>query len=207
MFPSCPLPEVPDEMLDRPGRFVPIDGMDEFVRSAILDEEGPLHNPDHVHLRKARIGYLWTTEDWRDGESARIGQAGRGQPDTRNRWTSGILEQQYRSWWGRLTDFIVWFDAAWWSTADERSRLMVLEHELYHCGQARDDWGTPRYSRMTGDPIFTIKRHDVEEFIGVVRRYGASGPVLDLVEAVTDGPEISMPRILGACGCGAVIRG
>lgn len=49
----------------------------------------------------------------------------------------------------------------------------VVEHELYHAAQETDAFGAPKFNRSTGRRVFTIRGHELEEFVGVVRRYGA----------------------------------
>jgi len=51
--------------------------------------------------------------------------------------------------------------------------ITALEHELYHIVQSVDEFGAPKFNRDTGMPTLTLRGHDVEEFVGVVRRYGA----------------------------------
>lgn len=76
----------------------------------------------------------------------------------------------------------------------------LVEHELYHCGQERDAFGAPKF-RQSGLPAFTMRGHDVEEFVGVVRRYGADASgVRDLVEAASHEPTIARASIAQACG-------
>jgi hypothetical protein len=91
---------------------------------------------------------------------------------------------------------------------DDASFCALVEHELYHCGQQRNEFGGPKFNSM-GLPIFGINGHDVEEFVGIVRRYGvgaAAGQTLALVEAAQRGPEISKATITAACGsCRALI--
>ena len=45
-----------------------------------------------------------------------------------------------------------------------------------------------------------MRAHDVEEFVGVVRRYGASQEVRALVEAASQPPEVAKINIARACG-------
>ena len=40
-----------------------------------------------------------------------------------------------------------------------------------------------KFNKDTGQPVLTLRGHDVEEFTGVVRRYGASKEVQELVDA------------------------
>lgn len=49
-------------------------------------------------------------------------------------------------------------------------------------------------------PKLAIQGHDVEEFTGVVRRYGASEDVKRMVEAANTRPEMSRADVHYACG-------
>ncbi|MCT7377153.1 putative metallopeptidase [Chelativorans salis] len=35
----------------------------EWITSTIIEDDAPLHNPDHAHLAGASIGALWTNVD------------------------------------------------------------------------------------------------------------------------------------------------
>ncbi|WP_414143867.1 putative metallopeptidase [Burkholderia territorii] len=50
----------------------------------------------------------------------------------------------------------------------------MVEHELYHIGQRTDEFGAPAFMK-DGMPKLSIRGHDVEEFVGIVRSYDASG--------------------------------
>ncbi|RYG34931.1 hypothetical protein EON81_14210, partial [bacterium] len=70
------------------------------------------------------------------------------------------------------------------------------------CGQARDEGGAPKFD-MDGNPIFSTRPHDVEEFVSVVRRYGtgvAAGRTMELVQAAREIPELDDDGIELACG-------
>jgi hypothetical protein len=78
----------------------------------------------------------------------------------------------------------------------------TIEHELLHCAQAVDDYGSPKFTRE-GKPKFAIKGHDVEEFVDVVTRYGVSASsvgVKALVEAAKQKPLFNAPSISSVCG-------
>jgi hypothetical protein len=78
-----------------------------------------------------------------------------------------------------------------------------VEHELYHCAQVLDLFGMPRFRRDDGKPIFAMRGHDAEEFVGVVRRYGvgvAAGGVAELVKAANEVPTVARAAIGLACG-------
>ncbi|NRP70767.1 hypothetical protein ILFOPFJJ_01649 [Ensifer psoraleae] len=79
--------------------------------------------------------------------------------------------------------------------------MVLVEHELYHAAQETDAFGAPKFSKSTGRPIFTIRGHDVEEFVGVVRRYGADAAgVRAMVDAANQKPEIARVQIAHPCG-------
>ncbi|MGP1861266.1 putative metallopeptidase, partial [Citrobacter freundii] len=76
----------------------------------------------------------------------------------------------------------------------------LVEHELYHIAQATDDFGAPKFNKETGQPVLTLCGHDVEEFTGVVRRYGASKEVQELVDAANAPAEVAHIDIARSCG-------
>jgi len=83
---------------------------------------------------------------------------------------------------------------------DDPSFCALVEHELYHCGQKLDVHGMPKFGQ-DGMPQFAIRGHDVEEFVGVVARYGADAAgVSEMVEAAKHRPSVGLASIAGACG-------
>jgi hypothetical protein len=64
------------------------------------------------------------------------------------------------------------------------------------------DTGIPKPSAFTQDgaPKIKLQGHDVEEFVGVVRRYGASPDVQALVDAANKPAEVGKLNISRACG-------
>lgn len=185
--------------------FLPAPDLWAWARDTLIDAEGALFNEDHAHLEAATIGFLWTNVgNSRKGRKGRtvIGQAELGAPQgAMGTWAKARAEQQITEWFGQVPDFIITINAEWWTVAGDAERCALLEHELYHCAQDRDAYGAPKFSKSTGRPVFTIRGHDVEEFVGVVRRYGAGATgVQELVEAAQAGPEIAEADIASACG-------
>jgi hypothetical protein len=119
-----------------------------------------------------------------------------------NAWTKGRTEQQLREWFGAVPDFVITLDANWFEReATNLARCAVIEHELHHCAQQTDEYGSPRFSRATGLPLWEIAGHDVEEFMSVVRRYGAWSPELqEMGSAIVNAPEIGAADVDGICG-------
>jgi Putative phage metallopeptidase len=82
-------------------------------------------------------------------------------------------ELQVTEWFGEIPDFILTFGASYASICSDAQWCALCEHELSRCGVERDAFGAPKFRKSTGLPSFTLVGHDVEEFVGVVRRYGA----------------------------------
>jgi ribosomal protein S27AE len=172
----------------------------DWATELFIQSGADLYNEDHKHLNFASIGALWTNVH--NGRAGRrvVGQAEMGLPPV-NKWAAGRIEMQLNAWFGHVPDFLLTFHAEYCSECSDAEFMALVEHELYHCGQAKDIFGTPRFSKMTGRPIFAMRGHDVEEFVGVVRRYGADAAgVREMVEAAKRQPEISAVKIAQGCG-------
>jgi Putative phage metallopeptidase len=171
-------PAPPAAMLDRENfetpTFVPAPELETWMRSTFIEEGAPLRNDDHFHLRFAQIGVLWTSiENARQGRRV-LGQAERGYPGAIGKWAKARAELQIREWFGDIPDFILTFDAGYAAICSDAQWCALCEHELSHCGVERDIYGAPKFRKSTGLPAFTLRGHDVEEFVAVVRRYGAA---------------------------------
>ncbi|GGF24467.1 hypothetical protein GCM10011321_14810 [Youhaiella tibetensis] len=180
--------------------FAPAPELIAWARETFIDEGAPLLNEDHRHLRWANIGALWTNVP--NGHAGRriVGQCEMGLPPT-GKWGRARIERQLLDWFGEVPTFLLTFDAEYASSCSDAQFMALVEHELYHAGQERDAFGAPRFSKKTGKPIYGIRGHDVEEFVGVVRRYGASAAhIEELVAAANADPEIARVEIARACG-------
>lgn len=58
----------------------------------------------------------------------------------------------------------------------------------------------PKFIKETGMPVLKLRGHDVEEFVGVVRRYGASKDVQEMVDAANRPAEVAHIDVARACG-------
>lgn len=185
---------------DISGRFVPAPDLSTWFRAVFIDPNGPLYNPEHEHLASAEIGALWTNVP--NGRNGRVilGTAEPGDPRAMGKWAKARAVQQIKEWFGTVPDFIMTIAAEYADICDDASFCALIEHELMHMGQERDEFGAPKF-RKNGLPAFTMRGHDVEEFVGVVARYGAKATgVADLVEAANKGPTIGLANIARACG-------
>lgn len=198
-------PRPPSTVLDLSGydRFEPDHAFAEWLRDAYLTEGGPLYAPEHAHLLDAKIGVLWTTAENRRGGRRVVGQAELVRNIRMPAWQRARHEYQLHQWFGDVPDFVLTFDAFYADEAADLAFCALVDHELNHCAQERDENGLPKFCATTGRPKFCIRGHDVEEFVSVVRRFGieaAGSAAVDLVVAAAKAPEIGAAQIDFACG-------
>lgn len=202
------MPEVPDrpdpprELRHAETGVRPAPELVDWVRGAFLEDGAPLTNDDHDHLQWARFGAVWTADEYRRKGRLVVGMAETGD-GREQKWKRARLDQQLSDWFGTpLPDFLLTFYAPVVAKYDDAQWCALVEHELYHCAQDTDKKGQPAFGQ-DGRPKYTIRGHDVEEFVGVVRRYGAeaAGPGVErMVEAARSDPEVAADSIASACG-------
>jgi hypothetical protein len=205
IIPKRPMP--PEDLAvmafedDETSAFVPAPDVANWLREAFLDPGGPLANEEHEHLMQAEIGVLWT--NFKNVRQMRItlGTAEIFEPKG-NAWQRERQRLQVRQWFGQEPDFIITLNAPYCAASSDAAFCALTEHELYHCAQAVNPRTLePSFSRETGLPLWAIRGHDVEEFIGVARRYGTAVPqIADFVKAVQSGPTIALADLAGSCG-------
>lgn len=182
--------------------FAPAEDVSLWIRSTFIEPGGRLFNEDHQHLQAASIGVLWTTKHQAKQMREVLAQAEMPRFQG-NAWTRGRQEAQFMRWFGEVPDFVLTFYAPHAASCSDIEWCAIVEHELYHCAQAKDAFGSPRFNKDTGLPVFAMRGHDVEEFVGVVRRYGAMGNVVSMIEAAKAKPTVALADISGVCGtCG-----
>lgn len=204
-------PYPPDDLtsisgLSAPDRFVPAPEVLEWIRGAYLGEGGPLHNPEHSHLADARIGVLWTSAENTRQMRRVLGEAEMPARSLARlgKWQRARAEQQLRGWFdGTVPDFLITLDAVYAADCEDAAFAALVDHELTHCAQAKDEFGAPRFNQVTGLPVWTMRGHDVSEFVSVVRRFGveaAGQDAVDFVLAAAQKPEIGPVKVAHACG-------
>ncbi|MCY1459247.1 hypothetical protein D9M71_767050 [compost metagenome] len=104
-----------------------------------------------------------------------------------------------RKWFGEVPDYLITLAADYCAECTDAEFCALVEHELYHIAQATDQYGAPKFTQE-GLPKLQMRGHDVEEFVGVVRRYGAGEDVQQLIDAASRPPEVAKINIAGACG-------
>lgn len=196
MPPADLSPESIDDLIH--ARLVPAPELAAWAQDTILSEGGLLHNPDHAHLIDADIGFLWASSAFNKQGRTVVGQAEQVMFRAGG-WQKTRQEQQMREWFGRVPEFVITLAADYCAQCSDAEFCALLEHELYHVGQDQDEFGAPKFSK-DGYPKLTLRGHDVEEFIGVVERYGPSAQVARMVEAAKRSPAVAGVSIARACG-------
>ncbi|AWF68470.1 hypothetical protein CSB92_6113 [Pseudomonas aeruginosa] len=170
----------------------------EWINAEILADTGSLHNEDHAHLLDANIGVLWASTAFAKQGRVVLGQAEQVMFRAGG-WQKARQEQQMREWFGEEPDFLITLAADYCSQCSDAEFCALVEHELYHICQEHNQYGEPKFTEE-GFPKLKLRGHDVEEFVGVVRRYGPSKDVQHLIDAASRPPEVAKINISRACG-------
>ncbi|NKG32481.1 hypothetical protein FVB43_20835 [Erwinia rhapontici] len=179
-------------------RLIPAPEINDWVSDQILSADGHLHNPDHIHLIDADIRFMWASSAFTKKGRTVLGQAEEVSMRAGG-WQKARMEQQMHEWFGEVPKYIITLAADFCAQCTDLEFCALVEHELYHIAQQTDEFGAPAFTRE-GQPKLTMCGHDVEEFIGVVRRYGANNEVQQLIDAASERPEVAKLDIARACG-------
>lgn len=180
-------------------RLIPAEGIHDWVYENIISETGKIHNPDHVHLECADIAFLWAAHGFTKKGRTVLGQCEEVMFRAGG-WQKARMEQQMHEWFGHQPDYVITLAADYCSQCSDLDFCALIEHELYHIAHETDEFGSPKFYRESGLPKLCIRGHDVEEFVGVVRRYGASHDVQRLVNAANHPAEVAHLDVARACG-------
>ncbi|EDB2178425.1 hypothetical protein F9E92_03930 [Salmonella enterica] len=179
-------------------RIIPANEVHEWINRQILSDTGSIHNPDHGHLLEADLCFMWASDSFEKKGRSVLGQA-EEVAMWAGGWQKARMEQQMYEWFGRVPQFIITLAADYCSQCSDLEFCALIEHELYHICQATDEFGAPKFTQE-GMPKLKLRGHDVEEFVGVVRRYGASRDVQEMIDAANQPAEVAHLDIARACG-------
>jgi hypothetical protein len=179
-------------------RLTPAPEVWEWLQTEILADTGSIHNEDHAHLIDADIRVMWASSAFSKKGRTVVGQA-EEVAFRAGGWQKARMEQQMMDWFGDVPAYIITLAADYCAQCSDADFCALVEHELYHIAQAKDQYGAPKFTQE-GLPKLEMRGHDVEEFVGVVRRYGASPDVQELVDAANKPAEVGKLNISRACG-------
>lgn len=193
-----PMPPMFDDSIEQPYQFAPAPEVYDWLHQTILHPHSPLYNEDHEHLiNHSRLCFLWAESGFEKNQRMVLGQcelvAFRA-----SGWQKYRQEKQMEEWFGFVPAALITLSAAWCRTCSDAEFCALLEHELYHLVQRQGEYG-PSFDAY-GDASLLMRAHDVEEFFGVVRRYGGNAEVKHMVKLVQGGAEVSSVDIAHSCG-------
>lgn len=172
----------------------------DHIHNTILSPTHKMFNPVHLHLNELDLGFLFTNIENSTKGQRILGQAkipGSGG----DAWGVGMTNLFLIERFGYFPDALIILNGIWFSGATNLQRYALIEHELFHIAQKTDQYGLPQWDDETGKPKIKIQGHDVEEFIGVVSRYGTYSPELAQMKgAMMKEPEFTIGEIDGICG-------
>lgn len=194
-----PLP--PDDLTSFSlGQVVPALELIDWAHRVFLSGAGPLTNADHLHLHDATLGFAWCSKPYTRKGRGVAGLCEMPQEARGHGWAQARSDDQLTRWFGAVPDFLITLEVGFCRNASDAQFCALVEHELYHASFKRDEFGAPKFNQE-GGYTFAIQGHDVEEFVGVVRRYGVvSDEVRQLLEAAQQRPELGDLDIRHACG-------
>lgn len=170
-------PMPPDEMRQSGLVMVRSEEVESVIRNDFTGRGGLFWDPEHGHLGRARIGVLWMGSKHIHRGSAKMGTMELVAPFDAEPSTWG--EAQKRLMLYMLFDqrewphFIMRLSGPRCHKAEDREFFALVDHEVCHGAQATDQWGAPRFSDTTGEPVWKIRPHDYEGFAGTTERFGA----------------------------------
>jgi hypothetical protein len=195
-------PTPPQSLLDAEAILFPVVApapeLKAWVHETFLAETGELHNPQHAHLIDSDVEFMWASTAFEKKGRTVLGQCEQVMLRAGG-WQKVRLEQQFRDWFGRVPKFLITIAADYSAECSDTEFCELVEHEMMHIAQATDEYGAPKFNQE-GKPVLTIRGHDVEEFIDIVKRYGASHEVQQMVDAANGKPEVAKTNIARACG-------
>ncbi len=196
-YPPSSLLELSD-LSDFGIRLTPAPEVWEWIQAEILATTGSIHYEAHAHLIDANVGVLWASSAFAKKGRTVLGQAEQLMIRAVG-WQKARQEQQMRDWFGEEPEFLITLAADYCAQYTEAEFCALVEHELYHIAHKLDKYGAPAFTQ-DGLPKLEMRGHDVEEFVGVVRRYGASHDVQQLIDAASRPPEVAKINISRGCG-------
>jgi len=200
-------PQPPAELFNvKSPPFMPAPELEAWMRKTFLDEESPLWNPEHSHLKRAKLGVLWSGVPL-SVRGARAAAFASFPDGMGSKFDRQLREMQMSAFFGKMPDFLLVFDARIAVESSDRTFCRRANHELTHCGHKKDKFGVPLYNKKPFRPKFYLRPHDREVFDSDIRLFGARAALGDAVDVILRAermPEFSDDEIAMMCGTCAV---
>lgn len=140
--------------------------------------------PEHKHLieNNIRVEYLFRHDVKMSGGKMVLGSV--HEPSCQGAMRP-LFEWLIDRLFGYLPDYLMILDKGFWDSVTGNTREALIHHELMHIQQKRDEYGEPRFNRITGEALYGLAAHDIEEFNLTAQRYGAWSPAIsDFMDSV-----------------------
>lgn len=122
----------------------------------------------HTDLEHAKIAYIFR-EKMKTRDRVVLGKASKA--DGKLAYFAGF-------------DFVIEINWQEWRRLSDMQKIALIDHELSHCGRETDDKGEKKWVLIS---------HDVEEFGGIVRRWGLwKNDLMVFAGAVTHASQLGM---------------
>jgi len=122
------------------------------------------------HVGEGNIAYLFTEEQIVEAGKVKAGYACIPQVQNRQR---KFYEWAVEKAIGYSPDALIVIDKEIWGMLTDVQKAALVYHELRHLKHSTTGAGKPKYNSETGNPIYQIEGHDVEEFNDVIEHFGA----------------------------------
>jgi hypothetical protein len=144
-----------------------------FIDGAREQALTPFWNSDHEHLKSAFVGVLWTNVPFSRGSEGATEVLGQCRiPSFKgDKWSIAFQKAQYIHTFGMMPDFIITLFGPHCAIASDREFCALVEHEYYHAGQKRDEFGEPMFGK-DDKPKWAMRQHDIEQLTPITGRYG-----------------------------------
>lgn len=155
----------------------------QWLHAGILNIKHDNFNEDHLHIIDYafdEIAFMWAACGYETKGRRVIGQceqvafmAGGWKRERQEDWFKTVL--------GCIPKYLLTFDAQYCGECTDNQLAALIEHEIYHISHKTDAYGLPAFGK-DGRAKLAVVAHDVEEFHGVVKRYGADDDVRKMIE-------------------------
>jgi hypothetical protein len=122
------------------------------------------------HLEDGNIGYLLTEDELKSAGKYLAGFACIPQVQSKQR---NIYTWAVEIALGFMPDALIVIQKYIWEEFSDEAKVALMYHELRHIVHAKSPSMKPKYNTVTGQPIYEIVGHDVEEFLDVTELFGA----------------------------------
>lgn len=165
----------------------------EWLHDTIFNPDHDWYNPDHEHVfdyQVNELAFMWACGGYQKAGKQILGTCEKPM-FMAGGWKRDRQEMWFNDMFGDVPDMLITLDASYCRDCSYSDFAALVEHELYHIVHKTNDYGEPSF-RADGKPRLDLVSHDVEEFNGVVRRYGGDEAVMKMMELQNQEPELKI---------------